>query len=163
MQIVGRMKRIELPISRSFATRPIDIWEARKKLASGECTKIPLGSIDFSCCGKELDQARTNGGLIIWSAICLEQKLERVITRYMFPNTEAPNGRGRKFFESNIVKGDILSYAAKKRLAVNLVNDAGLLKGKDKDEFSRVLKKVMDFRNAFAHGGIEYIVVQAAS
>jgi hypothetical protein len=149
------MRRVDLPISRSFATRAIDLKKAVEELASGKSKKIPIGSIDFSC-GKELDEARRNGGLIIWCAICLEQKLESIIARYVFPHSETNSDRGRQFFVSKIIKADIMTYGQKKSLVISLVNDEELLRGRDKDTLSKVLKKVMDFRNAFAHGEIDY-------
>jgi len=148
------MKKIDVPIERTFATQAINLHEALKDLFSGKKTIIPLGTIDFSR-EKDLDQARTNGGLIIWSAICLEQKLESVITKYMFPRSEQANeNRGRDFFLSRIIKADHFSYAVKKTLVIEIVSEGSLLEGRDKNELIKNLKKVMDYRNMFAHGNI---------
>lgn len=150
------MKKIDLPIERTFATQAIDLHEALQDLSSGKKTIIPLGTIDFST-GKDLDQTRTNGGLIIWSAICLEQKLESIIANYMFPHSEQDNARrGQDFFLSRIIKADHFSYAVKKALIIDIVNENSLLEGRDKDELLKNLKKVMDYRNMFAHGNIIY-------
>jgi hypothetical protein len=151
------MKKIDLPITRRFATRVVDMQEACKELASGKITKIPLGTIDFGVSGKELDQARINGGIVIWSAICLEEKLESVITRLVFSSSgDTQEHKGRLFFSNRIIKDDHFSYAAKKGLAIDIVNSESLLEGREKDELSKALKEVMDFRNAFAHGDIMY-------
>ncbi len=150
------MKRIDLPIERTFTTQPVDMHEAYKDLASGKKTIIPLGTIDFST-GKDLDQARTNGGLIIWSSICLEQKLESIITTYIFPtSSKTEKNKGRHFFSNRIIKADHFSYAVKKGLVIDIVNEESLLEGRDKDKLSNALKQVMDFRNRFAHGDIIY-------
>jgi hypothetical protein len=148
------MKKIDLPIERSFVTQALDLHEALKDLSSGKKTIVPIGTIDFST-GKDLDQARTNGGLIIWSAICLEQKLESVIAKYMFPYTEQSNeNRGRDFFLSRIIKADHFSYAVKKALVIDIVSENSLLEGRDKDGLTKNVKKAMDYRNMFAHGNI---------
>lgn len=148
------MKKIDLPIERTFATQVIDLHEALKDISSGKKTIIPLGTIDFST-GKDLDQARTNGGLIIWSAICLEQKLESIIAQYMFPHSLQTNeNRGRDYFLSRIIKADHFSYAVKKALVVDIVSENSLLEGRDKDGLIKNLKKIMDYRNMFAHGNI---------
>ena len=137
------MKKIDLPIDRTFTTQAIDLHEALKDLSSGKKTIVSIGTIDFST-GKDLDQARTNGGLIIWSAICLEQKLESVIAKYMFPHTEQANeNRGRYFFLSRIIKADHFSYAVKKALVIDIVSENSLLEGRDKDGLIKNLKKVM--------------------
>lgn len=151
------MKKIDLPIIRRFATQVLDIEEAHKKLASGKTTRIPLGTIDFGVSGKDLDQARVNGGLVIWSAICLEEKLESIITKFVFSSLEdVQEHKGRDFFSDRIIKDDHFSYALKKGLVVDIVNNESLLESREKDELSKALKDVMDYRNAFAHGDIMY-------
>ena len=150
------MKKIDLPIERTFATQAIDLTEALKDLSSGKKTIIPLGTIDFSM-GKDLDQARTNGRLIIWSAICLEQKLESIIAKYMFPHSEQDDEKkGKDFFLTRIIKADHFSYSVKKNLIIAIVQDDSLLDGRDKNRLPAVLKKVMEFRNMFAHGDIMF-------
>lgn len=149
------MKKIDLPITRNFTTQPINIREAYEDLASGKKKSVQLGTIDFSVGGKELDQARVNGGLIIWSAICLEQKLESIITNYIFPTSkQTTENKGRRFFSNRVIKADYFSYAVKKNLIIEIVNDESLLEGRDKDQLPAVLKKIMEFRNMFAHGDI---------
>lgn len=151
------MKKIDLPIARSFATQSIDIIEAYKDLASGKKKSIQFSTIDFSVAGKDLDQARVNGGMIIWSAICLEQKLESIITKYIFPTSkQTDENKGRSFFSNRVIKADHFSYAVKKNLIIAIVHDESLLEGRDKDRLPAVLKKVMEFRNMFAHGDIMF-------
>jgi hypothetical protein len=149
------MKEINLPISRHFVSRAINLEKAKEDLASKK--EVSFGTIDFSC-GKELDQARANGGKIIWCAICVEKKLEEIISTYMFPQKVLTNNKGKSFFLTRILNSDLFSYSAKKRLTINIVNEGDLLEGKEKNQLSNVLKKVMEFRNAFAHGDIVYHV-----
>ena len=150
------MKQLNLPITRRFATRTVNMHEALKDLASGKIDKIPLGTIDFGTSGKDLNQARVNGGMVIWSATCIEEKLDSLIIRFVFSSEDTQNQKGMQFFASRIVKSDHLSYAAKKGLVVDIVNSESLLKGRDKADLEKSLKDVMDFRNAFAHGDVAF-------
>lgn len=148
------MKELNLPITRRFASRPVDMHEALKDLASGKIDKIPLGTIDFGTSGKDLNQSRANGGMVIWSATCLEEKLDSLIIRFIFSCEDSQHQEGKQFFTTRIMKSDHLSYAAKKSLIVDIVNRESLLEGRDKADIEKALKDVMDFRNAFAHGEV---------
>lgn len=151
------MKKLNLPITRRFATRTVDIHEGLKDLASGKIDKIPLGTIDFGTSGNDLDQARANGGMVIWSATCIEEKLDSLIIKFVFPSERTQQvQKGIQFFKSRIVKSDHLSYAAKKGLVVEIMKSESLLKGSDKTDLEKSLKDVMDFRNAFAHGDVTF-------
>lgn len=150
------MKELNLPITQRFATRTVDVHEALKDLASGKIDKIPLGTIYFGTSGKALNQVRANGGMVIWSATCLEEKLDALIIRFVFSVEDRQNQKGRQFFATRIMKSDHLSYAAKKILVVEIVNRESLLKGRDKADLEKTLKDVMDFRNAFAHGEVTF-------
>jgi len=150
------MKELNLPITQKFATRPVDMREALKDLTSGKIDKIPLGTIDFGTSGKDLNQARANGGIVIWSATCLEEKLDSLIIQFVFSFEDSKNKKGRQFFANRIMKSDHLSYSAKKSLVVDIVNSESLLESRDKADLEKSLKDVMDFRNAFAHGEITF-------
>jgi hypothetical protein len=150
------MKELKLPITQKFATRPVDMHEALKDLTSGKIDKIPLGTIDLGTSGKDLNQARANGGIVIWSATCLEEKLDSLIIQFIFSFEDSQSKKGRQFFVNRIMKSDHLSYSAKKSLVVDIVNIESLLEGHDKDDLGKSLKDVMDFRNAFAHGEITF-------
>jgi hypothetical protein len=148
------LKKINLPITRRYATGVVDLVEARKALASGKVTEIFLGTIDFGASGRDLDQARANGGIVIWSAIGLEEKVGSVIMGFLFPSKDNP--KGRHFFANRILGTDQFSFSTKKRLLVELVHEESLLEGLEKDRLTKALKEVMDFRNAFAHGDLIY-------
>ena len=150
------MKELNLPITQRFSSRTVDMQEALKDLASGKIDRIPLGTIDLGSSGKDLKHARANGGMVIWSATCLEEKLDSLITRFIFSFDDSHSQKGRQFFSSRIIRSDYLSYAAKKSLVVDIVNRESLLEGRDKASFEKALKDVMDFRNAFAHGDVTF-------
>ena len=130
--------------------------KASEDLASSNVKSVSLGTIDFGCSGKDLDQARENGGQVIWCAICLGKKLESMLTAYLFPIHATQCEKAKTFFISQVIRADILTYAAKKNLALKLINEERLLKRRNKDQFSKVLKDAMDYRNAFAHGDIAF-------
>jgi hypothetical protein len=150
------MKELNLPITQRFATRTVDMDEALKDLASGKIDRIPLGTIDVGVSGKELNHARSNGGMVIWSATCLEEKLDSLIIQFVFSSDDSRNQRGKQFFMSKIIKSDYLSYVAKKSIVVDIVNNESLLEGREKHRLEKALKDVMDFRNAFAHGDVTF-------
>lgn len=148
------MKELNLPITQRFASRTVDMHEAIKDLTSGKIDRIPLGTINVGVSGKDLNLARSNGGMVIWSATCLEEKLDSLIIQFIFSFDKSRNQRGKLFFTSRIIKSDYLSYAAKKNLVVDIVNNESLLEGRNKADLEKALKDVMDFRNAFAHGDV---------
>ena len=98
------MKKIDLPITRRFVGPVVDMQQALKDLESGKKQIIPLGTMDFENSGKDLDQARINGGIIIWSAICLEEKLGSVITKFLFPSLDDTHAHKERAFFSNKIK-----------------------------------------------------------
>ena len=150
------MKQLNLPITQRFSTRSVDIEESLKDIASRKIDKIPLGTIDIGTCAKYLNQARANGGMVIWSATCIEEKLDSLIIRFIFPSENSQNQKRFQFFASRIMKSDHLSYAAKKGLVVDIVNSESLLKGRDKADLEKHLRDVMDYRNSFAHGDLDF-------
>lgn len=144
------MKKISLPISNTVSLT-VDLKEAFAEKKEGQ-TFIPLGTIDVAAQQHGLEQARTNGGRVIWATTTIEHSLENLITDYLFGYLcEGPNMK-RQFFTDKILSRGFFSYAAKKELVLQLVSEHELLKGKDKSELQKLLKKVMDYRNAFAHG-----------
>jgi hypothetical protein len=150
------MKEIDLPITRTFASLFVDLHDPTNQEAIVSGKIIPLGTIDFSK-GADINQARTNGGLIIWSAICLEQKLEEIITLFLFPELKDANDHKRhSFFSERIMKSGHLSFSTKRKLIIDILNSESLLTGNDKNEFEKLLSNVMKYRNAFAHGNIIY-------
>ena len=53
---------------------------------------------------------------------------------------------------SLVLNSDWCSFAAKRKLIMHIVNEQKLIEGREKDEFDKLMKKVMSARNAFAHG-----------
>jgi hypothetical protein len=95
-------------------------------------------------------QARSNRLKIIEGALSVENQLDTVILYYFFGSSH----ERRAVFESLVLNSDWCSFAAKRKLITHIVDEQKLLEGRDKEEFDKLLAKVMSVRNAFAHGKI---------
>ena len=150
------MKSIKLQISQSFSvtldTHNItedDITEINGKRV------IKIGSINVAEHSKDMDTARDNGAQIVYATTSVEKQLESLLLLYFFGPITGP-GERRDFFFHNMLQSSGVSYLLKKELVLKIVNKYSLLKGKKKNELSQCLKKIMDWRNAFAHGRLEH-------
>jgi hypothetical protein len=54
------------------------------------------------------------------------------------------------------MKNNFFSFAEKRRLVLDIVSGESLLEEKDRKELDGKLYGVMEYRNAFAHGGSEF-------
>jgi hypothetical protein len=126
-----------------------------------------IGEIDITKVQQDLVQARKNGGNIIYTTIVIEQKLNEIISKYLFGN-DMPNSK-RDFFVKNILCTSHIGLAAKKALVFEIldaqeffeksvsVNDEQKSSANQKKgEFDKLLKNVMTYRNAFAHGELKH-------
>ncbi|VVC82518.1 hypothetical protein [Sideroxydans sp. CL21] len=150
------MKEIALPITQTF-TMSLDM-EALRKAKGGESgrLRIPLGTLVFDQkTSLEIETARKNGGLVLYATTSIEQKLESVLLDYFMGRFVKPNER-RDMFQREILQSTALSYSAKKELVTKVITKEELLPGKRKNVFQGHLKTIMEWRNAFAHGKIEY-------
>jgi hypothetical protein len=97
-------------------------------------------------------EARRNGNKVILAALYIEREIEHVIGFYLYP---PPNvSEQQRFFADHILSSDSLTFSAKRRLVLALVNEKQLLTGESKSQFEQLLKKVMSWRNAFTHGDV---------
>jgi hypothetical protein len=97
-------------------------------------------------------QARINGSTVLSAGLYIERELEHIIGYYLYPPPAVTEQQ--RFFTDHILASDALTFAHKRRLAIALVDEKQLLVGKARDELDRILRRVMSFRNAFAHGDI---------
>ncbi|MDN5292261.1 MAG: hypothetical protein PWQ06_2500 [Anaerophaga sp.] len=134
------MKKIELPILSSFLDNGYVIEEVKTNYLSGK---------------DELKVARENGGKVIWSTTYIEGQLEKIISLYVFENP-ATITRKTEFFLHEILQTSFFAYSAKKNLVMKIIELERLLEGEAKDDLSKALRKVMDYRNSFAHGSLHY-------
>ena len=134
-----------------------------KNLVTGET----LGEVNVTEGDKELAQARKNGSQIIYATIVIENQLNDIITNYLFGKF-VPNSR-RDFFVNDILCTSHITFAAKKALTLKIIDNLKLFGNcsdldsrrkkvinKKKADFDKLLVKVMNYRNAFAHGKLKY-------
>lgn len=125
-----------------------------------------LGELDTKV-KEDLAQVRSNTGNIISTTIVIEQKIADIISNYLF-GTLRPNDR-RDFFENEILCSSRFSSAAKIPVLLKIVEELKFFgdppennkKRKDDTkkktrEFENLLRKVIEYRNAFAHGELKY-------
>ena len=82
----------------------------------------------------------------------IEWRLNKIISHYFYGPYNESQKLLRDRFESQILTSDWCSFASKRKLLLHIVKDLKLLARKDQEEYSRQLRKVMSYRNAFAHG-----------
>jgi len=83
----------------------------------------------------------------------IEDTLERIISYYFFGDDERNKERAQRF-SALVLASDWCSFSSKRRLVMHIVNETGALKGEAKNEYEKLLMKVMSIRNAFAHGTV---------
>lgn len=90
-----------------------------------------------------------NAQIIMMATIVLERELDAVILDRTF---EGETGARLRFFSDNILASEWFTFSAKRRLVEQIVNEQERLQGLDKSKLSELFKKVMNYRNAMAHG-----------
>lgn len=151
------MKEISLPITQTFSitidTHNIDMSKV-VDLGDGKFG-VHLGSISSEDVSPVIEIARKNGGNILYATTSIEQQMESILLRY-FMGPFVQHEDRRELFEREIIQSSSLSYSTKKELVSKVINSNNLLDGKKKNNLQAKLKKIMEWRNAFAHGKIQY-------
>ena len=87
---------------------------------------------------------------IIEACLYIEHQLITFISKYLFPERSEKSD----FFNSNIIRSDLITFSGKKRLVLEIINKENLLNGPEKDEFGKLISRILKYRNAFTHGRI---------
>ena len=114
---------------------------------SGQVTVTTSGT-NVTEAFKLAEQARLNRLQVIEGALSIEHQLNAIILHYFFGSSHPR----RATFESLILDSDWCSFAAKRKLITQIVNEQKLLEGQDKADFDKLMRDVMSARNAFTHG-----------
>ena len=117
--------------------------------------KVPLGNIIDEAKLSTAEAARRNGGKVLYATTSIEQKMEYILLDYFMGPFCGHNDK-RVMFEAEILQSSALSYRAKKDLFTKVVNQSELLPGNKRNVVQGHLKKIMEWRNAFAHGKIKH-------
>jgi hypothetical protein len=128
-------------------SKAVDIGNGRRR--------VSLGTLVDAQITATVETARKNGGKIVYATTSIEQTLESILLEY-FMGPFVEHDERRVMFEHEVLQSSALSYRAKKELVIKIINNDNLLKGNKKDAVQKHLKKIMEWRNAFAHGKIQH-------
>lgn len=147
------MKKIELPATNtvSFTINHVDIGYGGILMPDG-ARHISLGEIGEAH-WEYLNIARENGGKILWSTVCMEKKMEDILLSYFMGNFNGVCDK-RDLFKNELLQASFLQLSAKKHLIVKVAVKFYAFKGKERDKLDGYLKSIIQWRNAFAHGGL---------
>jgi hypothetical protein len=155
------MKDIELPITQTFSltidTHNINMSNS-VEMETGQRV-VALGEVVNESISATTEKARSNGGKVLYATTSIEQQLEDLLLRY-FMGPFIQHEQRRVLFEREILQSSALSYSSKKELVSKIINEHDLLHGKKKNKLQSSLKKIMDWRNAFAHGKVQHDSMQ---
>jgi hypothetical protein len=142
------MKKVDLPGTNTVSI-PIDLSQIPDENGIAE-----FGGIDADGY-KELKISIGNISSIIWSAICLEKLIEDVITNYFFGRFSSHDSK-RHLFQRELLQSSSMQFSFKKNLLNKICDQRNDISGKESSKLQGSLKRVMLWRNAFAHGKISY-------
>lgn len=148
------MKEIQLPITQtiSMSLKP----DLSKAIDRGDGRiSIPFGEVSSSDFSPLIETARKNGGNVLYATTSIEQQLENILMQY-FMGPFIKHEDRRVLFEREILQSTALGYKAKKELVSTIVRHENLLDTKKLNLLQTILKQIMDWRNAFAHGKLVY-------
>ncbi|MBE3143287.1 MAG: hypothetical protein IMZ61_05100 [Planctomycetes bacterium] len=150
------MKKIDLPISQAYSMS-LDLKNILpSQIVQREGHKeIHFGTMDFAEAGSVLLIARQNGAQVVYAATSIERQMDQLLLHYFFGPFRSADHR-RDFFVQNILQSSGLTYAFKRDTVAKIINEIDLLEGIAKNHLASGLKKIMTWRNAFAHGDIQY-------
>ncbi|MEH6651457.1 MAG: hypothetical protein V7707_15630 [Motiliproteus sp.] len=144
------MKKISLPATNTISI-PISLSYESEADENG---MVYLGGVEPEDISK-LSIARENGMHVIWSTVCLEKKLEEAITNFFFGKTNSPTKR-RNIFVNEVLQSSSFQFSFKKSLISTILQETEILKGKESSKIQGFLRKIMTWRNAFAHGSMTF-------
>jgi hypothetical protein len=104
----------------------------------------------------ELDELATiekNGPELIMAVVMLEDRMIEAVSKLLF-GTAAETRKAREFFADEVMGTSDFTYAFKRRVFTRLLESTGALDSGSIKELKAGLNKVMEWRNAFAHGKV---------
>lgn len=151
------MKEIDLPISQtvSITVDPRNIDMSNAVDIGGGRLVVPLGTLIDETISTTVATARQNGGKVLYATTSIEQQMESLLLEFFMGSFEGHDDR-RELFEREVLQSSALSYNAKRALVTKIVNQRALLEGREKSSLQALLRRIMEWRNAFAHGKIQH-------
>ena len=133
------MKKLQLP--KAIPIRFYLNGEQPKSRASGE---------EFSV---EMSVIEKNGSEILSAAIMMEDRMVEAASKILF-GASAENGKKREFFVNEIMGTSDFSFAFKRRVFTRLLDQQNIVEPDKTKRLKAGLNKIMEWRNAFAHGQV---------
>lgn len=139
------MKKISLPATNTISFT-INMVEDTNVVVDSDGA---IGPEQFEA----LEIARANGGKVLWSTMCLEKSLESIITNYFMGPLNGASAR-RELFESELLQTSFFQFSVKKHLIDKISKEYSVPKPKERNKLQSYLKRIMLWRNSFAHGNL---------
>ncbi|EPW6730602.1 hypothetical protein ACWOK9_004603, partial [Vibrio parahaemolyticus] len=98
-----------------------------------------------------LEVSKANVSTIVWATLCLERKMERVLTDFFFGQFNGFDPK-RHLFEKELLESSAMQFSFKKKLIQKVCEEQKCVSGKKSSKLQGALKRIMEVRNAFAHG-----------
>jgi hypothetical protein len=114
----------------------------------------PRTSSPCSPLSDDLSVIEKNGLELITATVMLEERMIEAVSKLLFRESEAQ--RQRDFFAEEIMGASDFSFAFKRRVFTRLLERTSALDAEAIKELKAGLNKVMEWRNAFAHGKLLY-------
>lgn len=147
------MKSIILPIENVISVTATQSDMLKKAYINEKGHKVyPLMEVNLGESSNDIQIARDNGSKVIYSTVNLENLMDTIISNFLFNKRSIE----KSFFDNEIISTSNITFSFKKGLILKINEHKKILEGNDKDEFSKLLRKTMDYRNSFAHGKISY-------
>jgi hypothetical protein len=103
----------------------------------------------------DLATIERNGSELITATVMLEDRMIEAVSKLLFSKA-ADSREPREFFVAEIMGTSHFSFAFKRRVFTRLLERTGALDAPAIKELKAELNKVMEWRNAFAHGKMLY-------
>ena len=133
------MKELRLPKELAIRFRPED--EAPTTIAPDTAFSESLSTIE------------KNGAELITAAVMLEDRMINAVAKILFSKSPETQIR-REFFAEEIMGTSDFSFSFKRKVFTRLLERTYALDAGEINELKAGLNKVMEWRNAFAHGKI---------
>ena len=89
---------------------------------------------------------------ILDTAFAIENNIDMIIAHYFFGTNDLKTKDKSEKFKTLVLTSDWCTFASKRKLIFQIINEQNLLKGSEKNDYESYLQKTMSYRNAFTHG-----------
>ncbi len=141
---------LNLPITQEIVSDIIPMDEI------AEQDKIMVESLDEKKLDEQHEAVLQNVSRTIYSSMCIERELEKIIEKFLFPEQDDEQDRRRTFFRNHMIQSSSFDYAFKINAVEQILVQTENCEPKIRDKFIKSLHAIRKIRNRFAHGKIQY-------